>query len=370
MTVLTRRRAMISGGVAFACAVFAPGRRAVAAPQAKVREVRVISQQRQYYHGWPTLVRRAGGQLLLVYSGGRERHVCPFGRVEWMCSDDNGATWLWPRILLDAAIDSRDSGVLETSKGTILVTTFTSLAYESVLAQAEKAPPGDKGSWTVEALKRWRAAHGRLSAAQRKAALGVWMLRSTDGGVTWSARYPSLVSSPHGPVALAGGRLLYAGKQLWEDKPRVGVCQSLDDGQSWQWLAEIPIRPGDKHTEYHELHAVETIDGRLIVHIRNDNAANAKKLSSANRTTAGKTWTVPHPIGSGASLRTLRGSKTAACDDHGHRRPPFGNQARLSKDQGRTWSEPLVISSDGVTWDLGYPSTAELSDGTLFDGVV
>ena len=235
--------------------------------------------------------------MLLAYSGGREGHVCPFGRVEWMCSNDDGAAWSWPRVLLDAAIDSRDSGVLETSKGTILVTTFTSLAYESALAQAERIPPGGKGSWTAETLKRWQAAHGRLSAAQRKAALGVWMTRSIDGGLTWSARYPSLVNSPHGPITLAGGRLLYAGKQLWEDKHRVGVCQSLDDGQSWQWLAEIPTRPGDKHAEYHELHAVETIDGRLIVHIRNHNAANAKETLQCESCDGGKTWTVPHPIG-------------------------------------------------------------------------
>ncbi len=52
-------------------------------------------------------------------------------------------------------------------------------------------------------------------------------------------------------------------------------------------------------------------------------------------------------------------------ETNGHRRPPFGNPARLSKDQSRTWSEPLVISSDGIRWDLGYPSTVELADGTL-----
>src|SRR5690606_25495461 len=102
------------------------------------RETRVISPQRQYYCGWPTLARRRNGQLVLVWSGGREEHVCPFGRVEFMTSDDDGATWTWPRTLLDSAIDDRDAGVLETAKGTLLVTTFTSLAYERTLARAER----------------------------------------------------------------------------------------------------------------------------------------------------------------------------------------------------------------------------------------
>ena len=50
---------------------------------------------------------------------------------------------------------------------------------------------------------------------------------------------------------------------------------------------------------------------------------------------------------------------------YGHRRKPYGNQARLSADNGQTWSEPMTISGDGSGGDLGYPSTVELSDGSL-----
>ena len=50
---------------------------------------------------------------------------------------------------------------------------------------------------------------------------------------------------------------------------------------------------------------------------------------------------------------------------YGYRRAPFGNQARVSEDGGKTWSEPLTISGDGMGGDLGYPSTVELADGTL-----
>ena len=71
------------------------------------------------------------------------------------------------------------------------------------------------------------------------------MIRSTDDGITWSGRYDSLVDSPHGPIQLADGRLLYAGKRLWSGDNRVGVCDSKDDGETWQWLATIPTRDGD-----------------------------------------------------------------------------------------------------------------------------
>src|SRR5437762_1002599 len=124
--------------------------RAQSVPTAKVIDKRVISPDPEHYHGWPTVTRRKNGQLVLVYSGGREAHVCPFGRVEMMTSDDEGRTWTWPRVLLDGAIDDRDSGVVETSRGSILVTTFTSLAFEPILEKAEAIKPGEKGAWPAD----------------------------------------------------------------------------------------------------------------------------------------------------------------------------------------------------------------------------
>ena len=50
---------------------------------------------------------------------------------------------------------------------------------------------------------------------------------------------------------------------------------------------------------------------------------------------------------------------------YGHRRAPLGNQARVSDDAGRTWSDPIIISGDAKSGDLGYPSTVELDDGSL-----
>lgn len=50
---------------------------------------------------------------------------------------------------------------------------------------------------------------------------------------------------------------------------------------------------------------------------------------------------------------------------YGHRRAPFGNQARVSSDNGATWGEPLVLTGADIQVDLGYPSTVELDDGTL-----
>ena len=366
MTKINRRQMLSSTGVAATCVALGIPRRASAAPRAEMHETKVISHQPHLYHGWPTLARRAGGQLLLVCSGGREAHVCPFGRVDLMRSDDNGETWSWPRVVMDGPIDDRDAGVLETAKGTILITTFTSLAYESGLTKAEKIEPGQPGAWPEDKLKRWQAVHNRVSAEERQAALSVWMVRSTDGGVTFSGRYFCQVDSPHGPVQLSDGRLLYAGKELWHGEHRIGVCESTDDGKSWQWLAEVPTREGDANEKYHELHAVETADGRIVVQIRNHNKANSGETLQSESADGGKTWSTPHEIGVwGLPSHLLRLKDDRLLMTYGHRRAPLGNQARVSEDHGRTWSEAMIISGDGVSGDLGYPSTVQLDDGSL-----
>lgn len=341
---------------------------ATATPGAEILETRVISKTPDLYCGWPTLTRRKDGQLLLVWSGGREQHVCPFGRVDMMRSDDDGTTWTWPRTLLDGPIDDRDAGVLETAKGTLLVTTFTSLAYEThgLNAAIEAKQNGAKNAWPEERLSRWLAAHHRIPEQRRLEELGQWMIRSTDGGITWSKRYSSIVNSPHGPIQLSDGRLLYAGKELWTGDKRVGVCHSTDDGQSWQWLAEIPTREMDASKNYHELHAVETASGRIVVHIRNHNRANAGETLQCESDDGGKSWSTPHSIGVWglpSFLTRLRDGRLLM--SYGYRRPPFGNQARWSDDDGATWSEPLTICGDGAGGDLGYPSTVQLEDDSL-----
>lgn len=343
-----------------------------AGPAIKVLETKIISQDAQYYNGWPTVARRANGELWVSWSGGREAHVCPFGQVLAMTSRDDGQSWTWPRVLLDSAIDDRDSGVIETAKGTLLVTTFTSLAYEPMLKKQTALAELSTNGWKSAGMKpeqyaRWKACHERLNDAERKAELGQWLLRSTDGGKTWSTRLPTIVNSPHGPIQLRDGRLLYAGKGLWTEEKKIGVCESTDDGLTWHWLAEIPTRKGDEVVKgYHELHAVEAADDTLIAQIRNHNKVNSGETLQTESTDGGKTWSVPHSIGVWglpSHLLRLRGGRLLMT--YGHRRPPFGNQARVSADNGKTWSEALIISGDGAGGDLGYPSTVELADGTL-----
>ncbi|MCA9049347.1 MAG: exo-alpha-sialidase [Planctomycetaceae bacterium] len=358
---LNRRSMLAASAVGLLSASRTRGSNAV--PGFRVNDVRVISLQSDRYHGWPTLARRRTGELVLVCSGGRRSHVCPFGRVEFMQSFDDGQHWTFSRTIVDGPIDDRDAGITETAAGTLLVSTFTSLAYIPGMRKAEAAAAANDRAVDTE-LEKSPAAHRRLPEGEHEKHLGCWLLRSEDGGVTWSAAYRVPVNSPHGPVSLSDGRLLYAGVDLWGSGRRIGVCISEDDGLTWQWLADIPPRSGDVTADYHEFHAVEAADGRLIVQIRNHNANNKGETLQTHSTDGGKTWAEPYSIGVwGLPSHLLRLSDDRLLMTYGHRRNPLGNQARLSTDHGQTWSAPMIISGDGTSGDLGYPSTVEIRPG-------
>jgi hypothetical protein len=50
---------------------------------------------------------------------------------------------------------------------------------------------------------------------------------------------------------------------------------------------------------------------------------------------------------------------------YGFRSEPYGIRARLSSDEGKTWTDEIALRSGGGTWDLGYTRTVQRPDGKL-----
>jgi len=102
----------------------------------------------------------------------------------------------------------------------------------------------------------------------------------------------------------------------------------------------------------------------LVVQIRNHNKNNSGETLQTHSTDGGVTWAKPHSIGVwGLPSHLLKLSDDRLLMTYGHRRSPLGNQARLSTDNGQSWSEAMVIYGDATSGDLGYPTTVETSPG-------
>ena len=76
----------------------------------------------------------------------------------------------------------------------------------------------------------------------------------------------------------------------------------------------------------------------MIVHIRNHNPSNRGETLQTESTDGGMTWSTPHAIGVwGLPSFLMRLRDDRLLMTYGYGRKPFGNRARISADEGRTW---------------------------------
>jgi hypothetical protein len=122
--------------------------------------------------------------------------------------------------------------------------------------------------------------------------------------------------------------------------------------------------------DFCEVHAVVLEDGSVLAHIRVERKA-APSLFTLFQTVSrdgGRTWSEPRQILSdlgGAPSHLLKTSSGMLICSYGYRREPYCVRVMFSRDNGETWENESDIYVNGINKDLGYPSTVELSDGSF-----
>ena len=348
-------------------------------PRAELLWTKPLCKEDGRYIGWPTVCRAANGDLLAVFSGDRDQHVCPWGKVQMVRSTDGGKTWSAPVNICNTIIDDRDAGIISLDDGSLLMSWFTSTAYAWRVRNRKQLKPGSPEFY-------WHLHDAKTRPEDMIAQLGAFVRRSTDGGKTWAPAVRTRCSAPHGPIQLRDGRVLYVGKEMEFENDKFGrikpgtviAAESTDRGTTWRTIGEIPFPKGmDVFRHCHEPHVVEAADGCLVTHIRcveKEKGKDGKKrligargvLQSESRD-GGKTWTVAHDVGiKGYPAHLLRLNDGRLLTVYGRRWGDSGEYACLSDDNGRTWDVRNEIKLAGH-WDgdIGYPASAQLPDGTI-----
>jgi len=326
-----------------------------------------LADERFGYFGWPSVARTEDGALIVASSGLRTQHICPWGKTVLNVSLDEGRTWSWPRVISDSPIDDRDAGIISLGSQRLLVSWFTSDTRQYADENHAKSydVEGWKlaiSTWTDEMVARW---------------LGSWVIMSEDGGETWGRPVRVAVTSPHGPIRLASGDLLYLGKDFTNPRHsgHITSARSSDAGRTWTVTGVVPEYPGTGPGNYHEPHVVELSSGKLIGMVRVqglrqehlDQGLIEFSLFQTESTDGGVTWSPASPIGVyGSPPHLIRHSSGALVCVYGYRRPGFGQRAMLSDDDGATWDSDWIIRDDGPDGDLGYPASVEMDDGSIF----
>ena len=325
------------------------------------------------YFAWPTAKRLQNGKIAVAASGFRFEHLCPFGKSVIAFSEDEGETFSLPATVIDTILDDRDSGLCTFGETGLIVTTFNN----SLELQREWA---DNEGHVTELRREFVKAYLNMHTVEEESrCLGNNYRVSYDCGTTFGKTYKSPVGSPHGPIELQDGSILFVGRagnvrgtvEEFEHPEKIQAFKIGLDGSN-EFVGAIEDIP---NLESYEPYVIQMPNGKLICHIRVEPTFATWQSESYD---CGKTWTKPHeclPENEGTPVHTLLHSSGLLIGAYSHRgfcgKPPYGIRLMFSRDCGETWDYGYkIFEFPGMVegWpsqDLGYPTTVELKDGTL-----
>jgi BNR repeat-like domain len=148
---------------------------------------------------------------------------------------------------------------------------------------------------------------------------------------------------------------------------RVFAVRTTDGGKNWtfvSWIGPEPngfsIMPSSvRLSESRILTTLRRKEGEyhwIDAWVTDDNGATWRFLNRPAASTGGS-------VGNPPSLIKLKDGRLSLV--YGYRSAPYGVRARLSSDDGLTWSDETVLRSDAGCWDLGYVRSVQRPDGKV-----
>lgn len=322
------------------------------------------------YQAWPTLAKAKDGTLFIGVSGHRQGHFCPFGKNYFYESNDEGKTWVGPRIINESYLDNRDVGLLTWGDENILMCSVTHSPeqYDGWDPRAADKPHYKIRTPLSMGLRElWKTLP--KEELERQSFVRV----SHDNGKTWSEKRNAPVFAPHGPTMLEDGGILYIGRKFDLSRTNYDILAyvSYDEGVTWEYLSKLPYPDNFTDELLSEPYAIRLKNGDILAAVRSESTAiwparETLKIYTTRSSDGGKTWSEPQLLDlHGAPPHMLEHSSGAVILAYSRRKEPMGEYVRISKDNGVTWSKDFRISSAPPDWDHGYPTSVELENGDI-----
>jgi len=148
------------------------------------------------------------------------------------------------------------------------------------------------------------------------------------------------------------------------------MARTEDGGKTWEFVGWIGPQPGEGGYAIMPS-TLRLTNGALLSMIRRRGVFDGKKrwwVEPFLSPDDGRTWyLLDQPVlenaGNPAHMICLRDGRIALT--YGWRNSPYGVRARISRDEGVTWGDELILRDDGKGWDLGYPRSVQRADGKI-----
>lgn len=328
----------------------------------KIKDV-LIYEDASFYATFPSVIKRPDGELVVAFRRAPDRkifgekgssHVDPNSYLELVRSKD-GEHWTKNPDLIYAHPfgGSQDPCMLQLRNGTILCTSY---------GWAFIRPDG------IPTLKQPYFESGGAIF------LGGYLVRSADGGKTWSdAIYPLHIKpeinyTAYGTPAPAYNRgALYEAKDgriLWivaahDSAGRTSnhLIFSKDKGLNWEYSAPVAV---DQKVSFNEASVIETPMGDIVGFLRTANYDDQAVI--ARSTDKGKSFKWQSMGFQGHPLNALRLPDNRVLVTYGYRHVPFGIRARILNAECTDFATApeIVLRNDGGNRDLGYSWPVQL----------
>lgn len=209
---------------------------------------------------------------------------------------------------------------------------------------------------------------GGWSEGRQAPHLPIQICISADNGYSWKRScIDNITGFPFGDVVIASNNHLICG--VHDDlKKESNIYQSADNGATWTKKMTL-VCPGDetaflKTTSGKWLAAVRTWPRNMTDYPFPTNEGLHLYFSNDECKTWNGPKTVSLPGQTPGHLLELKDGNILLT--YGSRIPGlFGVVGRISSDEGETWSYPFTLISIQERSDCGYPSSIQLSDGTV-----
>ena len=260
-----------------------------------------IDEPREHAYNQVNVRRLRSGDLVAVYNEERFHFHHDTGQTVMLRSRDGGATWGERRVVLPFTdtVGNWDCGICELDDGTLVVN-LTMAGYFKRGIRPEQpswsmGPRNERwGDWTwTYRLLGW---------------LGTYVLRSTDGGVSWSDPIPvNARPLKHAGCRLGcwpqpGGQLLMGvygrirgyGEEGENESTRATLLRSDDGGFNWEYYSTMGYDPASI-VDFEEPAIVRLGDGRIVGMLRThvNPSGDAKNMAVVVSDDDGFSWSPP-----------------------------------------------------------------------------